>query len=174
MIFSTSYAIYTISQICELEMLAVHSQGLSEEQLMESAGKAAFNALILEWPLTKKIAVFCGKGNNAGDGYVLARLAHEQGLNVTVYALASFNKLKGAAKKAAQKCEEFEIPLQIFTAVMADVQADVIVDALLGIGAKGKAEGLLATAIETINSASLPVLAMDVPSGLQADTGDVL
>ncbi len=128
-----------------------------------------------EWPRARNVLVYCGAGNNAGDGYVLARLAHEQGVAVRVLAVAAPERLKGDARRAYEDCAAAGVAIEPFVRGGADSVAarspEVIVDALLGIGADRPLDGDFAAAVAAINAAARPVLALDVPSGLHADTG---
>jgi NAD(P)H-hydrate epimerase len=165
-------ALYCCEQIRECEQQAVHLLQFDENELMYQAGAEAFFFMRSTFPEADHIAVFCGGGNNAGDGYILARLAHEHGLSVIVYQCKPLDDLPDIAKNAAMsalaagvECQSADEPL--------DYETDLIVDALLGIGIKGPVRGIVATAINQINSSCLPILSIDVPSGLNADTGFV-
>lgn len=163
--------LYQIATIKELEKLAITQAQISENELMARAGKAAFNYLRHHWSEENTIAIICGKGNNAGDGYVLARLAKRAGYNVIVYALTSKEQLQGTALNAAIACEEAHVKIQPFSGSFV---GKIIVDALLGTGLKGEVQNDYRVAIAAINDANLPVLSLDVPSGLDADTGNIL
>ncbi|MCG6886268.1 MAG: bifunctional ADP-dependent NAD(P)H-hydrate dehydratase/NAD(P)H-hydrate epimerase, partial [Proteobacteria bacterium] len=89
--------LYRADQCRELDRRAIEKFGISASILMERAGAAAFNVLRETWPDARRIAVMCGVGNNAGDGYVIARLAHEQGLKVSVFQVGDADKLPGDA-----------------------------------------------------------------------------
>ena len=165
-------ALYRCEQIRLCEQEAVNRFHIDSIDLMSQAGTEAFFFLTRMYPQVKHIAVFCGAGNNAGDGYVLARLAHEHGLTVTVYQCKALEDLPSAARQSALlaissgvDCQPVDDPI--------DSDAELIVDALLGIGLKGPVQGVIANAIHHINSSGLPVIALDVPSGLNADTGQV-
>ncbi|MEM9243114.1 MAG: NAD(P)H-hydrate epimerase [Pseudomonadota bacterium] len=155
-----------------LEQQAI-AEGISGDEMMLRAGKAALNCLQHHWPRAKSVAVFCGGGNNGGDGYVLARLARQAGLDVIVYALGDTDKLKDEAKHAYQACLEVGVDIQAFVAD-TPISADIIVDALLGIGVAGRMRPNYKRAISVINAANTPVLAIDLPSGLEADKGRVM
>lgn len=166
--------IYSIEQIRELEKLVISEEGLTPALLMERAGQAAYEALIMMEPEVEDIAVFCGKGNNAGDGYVLARLAAEDGIGVTVYALAPVGELAETAKAAAQACHQAGVDVLPLSEAEDMVEVDIIIDAILGIGINGEVVGDALKAIEYINEADANVLSLDIPSGLDANTGSVL
>lgn len=160
--------LYQNHQIRELERLAVEA-GIDDNELTLRAGKAAFNALVRRWPEVEAITVCCGKGNNGGDGFVIAQLAHEYGLQVTAYLVGESTQLRGAAAKAAKACQ---VPIQSFPEVL-HFKGDLIVDALLGSGLSGEVKSPYAEIIDAINKASQPKLAVDVPSGINVDTGAV-
>ncbi len=167
--------LYQTEQIKSIERLAIES-GMDENALMEQAGAAAYQLLRTNWPEAEMVHVFCGSGNNAGDGYVLARLAQEDGLNVQVNAIKSINELTGAALVAATACQHAGTKITFLDAnneFALDFEADIIVDALLGTGLTGEVSDKYAAIIDLINNLNGAVLAIDVPSGINADTGAV-
>ena len=164
---------YPVSEIRKLEQLAISTCNLNVATLMERAGKAAFRELKKRWPHARKIVVVCGKGNNAGDGYVVARLARAAGLSTTILTLASLDKLTGTTREMAHLCANAKIPMEPF-AFEKMKSADVVVDALLGIGLSGEVHNGYKEVIAAINATKIPVLAVDIPSGLNADTGEIL
>ena len=95
-------AIYTAEQVRRLDRIAIDELGISGYELMCRAGEAALEALRSRWPDARRLAILCGAGNNAGDGYVLARLAHERGLEVRAVAVVRTDRLGGDAKRAWQ------------------------------------------------------------------------
>lgn len=162
--------LFSVAQIRALEQVAIDDLGIPASQLMDRAGLASFKVLKQAFPTAKKIVVFCGSGNNAGDGYVLARLAHESGLNVRIYQYKDMDDLPPTAKEAARSAISTGVPcLSLDEADSGD--ADLIVDALLGIGLNATVSEPLASTINHINASHLPVLSLDLPSGLNADTG---
>jgi len=169
--------LYRAEQVRALDRVAIDTYNVPGIQLMENAGAATFRALHECWPRARHISVFCGAGNNAGDGFIIARLAHESELTVTVYLLADPSRLKGDAKIAYEKLQQTPVPIQAFDGAI-DETCDVIVDALLGTGLSGAVKDQWKTAIDAINHAksntSCHVVAVDIPSGLHADTGSVL
>ena len=161
--------IWSAAQVRELERLAIE-RGVSDYDLMCRAGAAALRLLLRRWPGARSLAIVCGAGNNAGDGLVVARLAHAAGRSVSVLLVVPAERFKGAAAQAVGACRAAGVPLGVFDARALE-QADVIVDALLGTGLKRAVDGEFRTAVEAVNAAAVPVLALDVPSGLDADTG---
>lgn len=169
---SVSRLIYNIASIRDIERYLIQL-GISDIELMERAGKAAFIAMQQYWPNVRYLAVICGNGNNAGDGYILARLAQQQNYHVIVYQLDPQVTLQGPALLAQQACQKTGVCIKPFVA--AELQhAELIIDAILGIGLKGSLRDPVKTIITAINQTNLPVLALDIPSGLLADTGAVL
>lgn len=165
-------ALYRCEQIRACEHQATSLYQIDENELMSRAGAEAFFYIKKLYPEVKHLAVFCGAGNNAGDGYVVARLAHEYGLSVTIYQCKVLADLPAAAQYAALmasgagvECQPADEPL--------DGDVELIVDALLGIGLKGAVHGIIASAINQINASGLPIVSLDIPSGLNADTGQV-
>ncbi len=165
-------ALYTAAQTRELDRLAIESAGIPGDILMTRAGEAAFLLLREQWPEAREIAVICGSGNNGGDGYVVALLAAHAGLHPHVYAHAPVASLKGDALDMAERVLAESIPVHELGADLPDLRhADVIVDGLLGTGLRGPVRDELVPLISAINEAGAPVLALDIPSGLSADSG---
>ena len=165
--------LYRAAQVRELDRIAIQERNIPGFELMSRAGYEVFQCIRDKWPDARSIAVFCGSGNNAGDGYIIARLALEAGLKVTVYSLAGPANLKGDALAAYRKYSEVKgavIPFQ----PEQMIDAEVIVDALLGTGLDRPVTGLYAVAIHAINQSPARVIAVDIPSGLNADTGNVM
>lgn len=165
-------ALYRCDQIRACERKAIELNQCTEIELMNLAGKEAFQFVLKTYPQLKHIAVFCGAGNNAGDGYVFARLAHEHGLAVIVYQCKAIEDLPPAARESAEQAIDAGVDCQTADEPL-DSEVELIVDALLGIGIKGPVHGLIANAIQHINASGLPVVSLDIPSGLNADTGKV-
>ncbi|MBM4191719.1 MAG: NAD(P)H-hydrate dehydratase [Gammaproteobacteria bacterium] len=163
--------LYGIDAVRSLEMQAIDS-GVTGYELMSRAATAAVHELRARWPAARDLLVVCGGGNNGGDGYMFARLAHEAGLTPRVMASAPLNRLTGDAARAANDCVQHGVIVEAVNATRI-AYADVIVDALLGIGLQHDVRADLVTLISMINESGRPVLALDVPSGLSAETGDV-
>ncbi|MCA1852599.1 MAG: NAD(P)H-hydrate dehydratase [Beggiatoa sp.] len=166
-------SLYTAEGVRRLDRAAIEGSGIAGMTLMERAGAAAFAVLGENWPWARRLAVVCGAGNNAGDGYVVARLAHAAGLAVTVLECAERGRLKGDARTAAELAMTAGIVPQAFDATLL-AQHDLIVDALLGTGLAREVGGAIGLCIDAINGSGVPVLAIDLPSGLDADTGSAL
>ncbi|MFW0089245.1 MAG: NAD(P)H-hydrate dehydratase [Coxiella endosymbiont of Haemaphysalis japonica] len=164
-------ALYQNQKIRELERLAAES-GISAYELMLRSGEAAFKSLIKRWSTIKEITVCCGKGNNGGDGLVVARLAHKHGFKVTVYSLIPPADYSGPAAQAVKACEKQGLSIQPFP-IPPSFKGNLIVDALLGSGLQGEIKSPYSEIITAINEAKQSVLAIDVPSGINVDTGEV-
>ncbi len=164
--------LYRVAQIREAEQFAIQHLRMPGLQLMRNAGLAAFNLMREHWPDQRQFTVFCGVGNNAGDGYVVAALGLQAGFSVRVYTLPDVAGLKGDALQACQdfiRCGGVVLPFE------SDMEVGgIIIDALLGTGLSRPVEHEFAEAIALINQSGCPVLSIDVPSGLQADTGCVM
>ena len=170
----TKLPIYQAQQIREFEQLAEERFNISSHVLMQRAGRAAFDFLIRRWPHAQKIAVFCGGGNNGGDGYVLAYHARQRGLQVTIWQVGHHDRLKEEAKYALNACREAHILMNSFNEKADLEHPDVIVDALCGTGAHDLLREEMVSAIRRMQRMAAPILAIDVPSGIDADTGKVL
>ena len=140
---------------------------------MERAGAAAYEVLSRTWPVARRVLVLCGTGNNGGDGFVIARLAHAAGLEVSLRILGDVAQLRGdAADKLQALAHAGLAPVDWRLADLADF--DVIVDALLGTGLDRELSGDHLAAVDAINNGGMPVLSVDIPSGLNADTGQAM
>ncbi|MBA3581731.1 MAG: NAD(P)H-hydrate dehydratase [Gammaproteobacteria bacterium] len=168
-------ALYRANQIREFDRRAIEELHIPAYELMNRAGAAALafaRIRFLNNQLSnKRITVVCGAGNNGGDGYVFARLAQAAGAHVTVVAITSIEHLQADAATAAQAWLSAGVVVNTWESLAT---ADLIVDALLGIGLQREVEGRFAEVIHAINNAQAPILALDLPSGLHADTGRVL
>lgn len=168
-------AVYSTAQVRAFDRIAIDERGIPGYELMCRAGRAALDVLKARWPDAHKIAVFCGAGNNAGDGYVVARLARAAGFSVHLEAVVPPERLRGDAQRAWQDCRAAGVTAVPFGSGQdGGFAPDVIVDALLGTGLDRPVEGTFAEAVDALNGASAPILALDVPSGLDADTGRVM
>jgi len=165
--------LYTLEQVRAMDRYAIEVVGIPGIKLMQRAGRCAFNCLLQTWPDVLSIAVFCGAGNNGGDGYVIARLALQQGLAVTLVGLAGIDRLHGDALTAATHFIAAGGEIGVFENQDWQV-SDVVVDSLLGTGLDREVGGQYKPVIERINASQQPVLAIDIPSGLHADTGRVM
>ena len=162
-----SRRLYSAAQGRALDAAACQMAG--EFGLMHRAATRAFDEAQHRWAHARRWVVVCGSGNNAGDGYVVAALAKRAGLSVSVWPLVPAASLTGEAAQAVALAEAAHVSFEADARALDE--ADLVVDALLGTGVRGHVEGEYRAAIEAINAASAPVLALDLPSGLQCDTG---
>jgi hydroxyethylthiazole kinase-like uncharacterized protein yjeF len=165
-------AIYSAAQVRALDAYEVEKRQVPSFTLMTRAAEGAFKILRARWPQARRIAVVCGGGNNGGDGYVLARLARTAGLDALVLATIPPDKLGGDARRAQVEWLAAGGSAHPFVADALS-GSDVIVDALLGTGLSGPPRADSVVVIRAINAARRPVLALDMPSGVDADTGAV-
>jgi hydroxyethylthiazole kinase-like uncharacterized protein yjeF len=172
----------TASEMQEMDRRTIEDLGIPGMVLMENAGRGATRFLLEKFPDIgkKRVGVLAGRGNNGGDGYVIARYLKQKGVRVTVYLLADANRVKGDAAANLKFLKPLEVPLveipdedslAHLQSEMTDV--DVWIDAILGTGLKSDVRGYFKTVIELINGLNKPVFAVDVPSGLNSDTGQV-
>ncbi|WP_294946514.1 NAD(P)H-hydrate dehydratase [Sulfurivirga sp.] len=164
--------LYTAEQSRTLDRLAME-QGLPGVLLMKRAAFFAFEVLRRQFPHARKVVVVCGTGNNGGDGFALAQYAHLAGLEVHIMQLGQVSRIRGDALTMLHELSDLGLGGLPFDAGLLN-EADVIVDALFGTGLDRPIEGDYAEAIQAINASATPVLALDVPSGLHADSGQVL
>ena len=165
-------AVHTAAQVRALDRHAIDDLHIPSYTLMTQAGEAAVVALRSCWPSKQRIAVLCGPGNNGGDGYVVARLAQSMRIDVRVISLSDPAELQGDARRAHDD----------FVAASGAVQpwsegclanAEVVVDAIFGTGLSRALDPTMIERINAINDCGAPILSLDIPSGLDADTGAV-
>lgn len=164
-----SVPLYRAADVRALESRLARQQGLPPSLLMQRAGAALLQQLRCHWPEARRVLVLAGTGNNGGDGYVLARLLREAGLDCTLVATAPPRAAEACDAALAWQAAGGET--QVHDRDTALPAADVLVDALFGIGLTRAPERHVASLIEAINAARAPVLAVDVPSGLDGGSG---
>lgn len=164
--------LYRAADVRELDRRAIEEQGIPGFELMSRAGRAAFALLRERWPAARQIVVVCGTGNNGGDGFVVAALARQAGLACRILQVGNADNIRDDALLARQMAQQQAVAIEAFEPAL--LQGDLIVDGLLGTGLAGPVRADYAAAIEAINQSGLPVLALDIPSGLCADSGAVL
>ncbi len=167
--------LFTGAQSRELDRLA-QQHGIPGIVLMKRAGRAAWLTLRQRWPEVETITVVCGRGNNAGDGYIVAGCALSSGTAVQVIQLGSAGALTGDAAKARDWAVALGVSIDEVDAERPrfECTGGVLVDALLGTGVTGDVRPGFAAAIEQMQRSARPLLALDIPSGLCGDTGRVL
>ncbi len=156
---------------------AIEDYGMPGVILMENAGRGAAHCALemLVEGRRARVSVVCGPGNNGGDGFVVARHLHNAGVSVAVRLLAPREKTTGDALVNLQIAEKMRLDIRHVEPAELDFsEADLVVDAMLGTGLSGEVREPFAAAIRAINAAGKPVLAIDIPSGLDANTGRVL
>lgn len=168
--------LYTAEQTRVLDSTAITKFDIPGIKLMQRAGHAVFAEIIERFPKVRRLTIMCGGGNNGGDGFVVALLAIQKGFDVQLVCVgddAFIASLHGEAKEAWELLEEINFDYEIYQAGMF-FSGELIVDALLGTGLSGPVYGLFEQAIAQINRSPSAVFAVDIPSGLCADTGAVL
>ena len=164
--------VYTAAEVRQLDRTAIDTHGIRGITLMRRAGRAAFDTLRRRWPECRSITVACGSGNNAGDGYIVAGMAVEAGIETQLLQVGDAARLQGDAATARDWAADVGV-------APADTGSDeiaggVVVDALLGTGAAGELRPQYRATVEAINTAGKPVLSIDLPSGICADSGATL
>jgi hydroxyethylthiazole kinase-like uncharacterized protein yjeF len=165
--------LYTAAQTHALDQCAICEHNIPGITLMARAANAALGYLLEVWPEPERLQVMCGTGNNGGDGFLIADLAHKRGIDVTVLQLGDVQKIGGDAALAMHQAQAHGVKIVAFERDLL-VAGGVVVDAMLGTGLGGEVRGVFVDAIAAINASGAPVLAVDIPSGLCADTGTVL
>ena len=168
--------IATIAEMRELDRRAIDEYGIPEPILMENAGEASYSVILNELGIRhKRFIVFCGSGNNGGDGFVVARKIHSGGGEVKVFLLAKRDKYEGSAKENLEILSRFPVEMKEISSIdkiRVDVlHSDAIVDAIFGTGIDRNIEGIYKEVIEFINSSNKTVFAIDIASGVNGDSG---
>lgn len=166
---SGTFSLYGTSAARRLDARATELLGGDGYTLMQRAGLAAWQYLLLHWPQAQRIVVVCGPGNNGGDGYVLAQLARRSGRLVQVVHLPSHLPRSELAQRACTEYIAAGGQVELFRTALPP--ADVLVDGLFGIGFARAPDAESAALIDAINAQAIPVFSLDVPSGIDADTG---
>ncbi|MFC4527655.1 NAD(P)H-hydrate dehydratase [Dyella halodurans] len=165
------HELYTVDQVRALDRRAIDALGIPGYELMQRAAAAALVCLRQHWPRARRIAVYCGPGNNGGDGFLLAALAHEAGLHADVIALG-----ESQGDDAVRARREFELGGGTVHPWQGSGElplADVQVDGLFGTGLRRALAPDVAQLVRQMQARGAPILALDVPSGVNADTGEV-
>ena len=171
------------TQMREADARAIQEIGIPSIVLMENAGRQVVAALEAHYSdlLARHVAILCGRGNNGGDGFVVARTLHQRGVDVSVFVLGSIGDVRGDARLNLEILGRLGL-----TAVeIADEQAwelhfseiaecDLIVDAIFGTGLKTPLSGIMETVVADVNGSGIPVLSIDLPSGISADTPELI
>jgi NAD(P)H-hydrate epimerase len=164
-------ALYSAAQVRALDASLI-AAGTAGFELMQRAARATWRALVRQWPTANELSVLAGHGNNAGDGYLVAVLALRAGWSVRVVAVGDPQRLQGDAALAHAEAVSENVLIEPWTAQSG--LRGIVLDALLGTGLSGDVREPYASAIAAINASGLSVAAVDIPSGLCADTGRIL
>ncbi|MBN2365651.1 MAG: NAD(P)H-hydrate epimerase, partial [Calditrichaeota bacterium] len=169
--------IVTSGEMREMDRFAIKELGIPGMVLMENAGKGTFMVIENQFEPEgeETVYVFCGKGNNGGDGYVIGRYLWNAGMKVKFFVAAAEEDLKGDARANYDIIRKLEIPVEFISEKKQLNKIDrngpdLVVDALLGTGIAGAVYGFMKDIIEFINKLNCPVISVDVPSGLNADS----
>jgi len=168
----TVTSIYLAQQVRELDRITIEEKGIPGIKLMRSAAQACVDVLLGQAPSPGKVSVLCGSGNNAGDGFIIAGLLANRGIEVTVGLVGKVPSAETDAGKAYGYCREAGV--EILTAELSLQDSAFVVDALLGTGLIGPVRPEYQQVISAVNLHDCTVLAVDLPSGLCADTGNIL
>ncbi|WP_374376301.1 NAD(P)H-hydrate dehydratase [Dongia sp.] len=152
---------------------ALFDRGVDSFALMRDAGRAVADHVQQFWP-GHKVTVLCGPGNNGGDGFIVAELLRQAGRDVTLLAMRPVDGYRNDAAKAAAGWQGTTLPMNHATLATALAPESLVIDALFGIGLDRPLDDMAVAAIHRCRQLSLPVVAVDIPSGISADTGQVL
>ena len=167
----------TSDQMRQVDSEAIDKRKIPGDQLMEKAGRGIADAILDELlidPSQTKVAVFCGKGNNGGDGFVIARCLHRADVDVVLYFIGPPEKLPPDARLNFDRATELNITMKELVSaddLPGDLEVDLVIDAVFGTGFSGAPRGLSSELIEYINQQDAEIVAVDLPSGLNADNG---
>ena len=162
--------VFTGTECREIDRIAIEELGISGFRLMYRAASFAMAELLKRWPQPKSVSIVCGSGNNAGDGYLLAGALHARQIPVQIVQVGDASRLRGDAKQALESVKKLGLEFSCDE----ELTGEVVVDALLGTGARGEVRPAYAAAIGRINATNKPVMALDLPSGVDAETGGFL
>lgn len=165
-------AVHSAAQVRALDRHAIDDLHIPSYTLMTQAGEAALVSLRSCWPSKQRVTVVCGPGNNGGDGYVLGRLARAVRIDVTVVALTDTAQLRGDARRAHDDFVAAGGVVHEWSEACLE-NAEVVVDAIFGTGLSRTLDPVMIERIAAINECGVPILALDIPSGLDSDTGAV-
>jgi NAD(P)H-hydrate epimerase len=169
----------TVAEMRNLDKGAIETFGIPDLILMENAGQAVYFVINNEFGIEgKRFTIFCGVGNNGGDGFVVARKLHSMGGQVKVFLLGDKAKLTGCAKDNFDMISALSIDIHKFSSVeqaqFSVSHSDAIVDAVFGTGLTREVGGIYREVIELINQSQKTVFSIDIPSGVNGDTGQVM
>jgi hydroxyethylthiazole kinase-like uncharacterized protein yjeF len=168
-----------VGEMRDLDRRATGEFGISQDLLMENAGQAVYFVMLHELGIeNNKFVIFCGGGNNAGDGLVVARKIHSNGGEAKVFLLDDASMFKGAAKRNFEIVSRLPVEMRrvstIDSVVPELLDCDAVVDAIFGTGLVRKVTGIYRDVIQLINESQSTVFSVDIPSGINGDTGEVM
>ena len=168
------------AEMQEMDRQTIQKHAIPGLELMESAGQGATQTLLSQFDDQAEagVAIVCGKGNNGGDGFVIARALAARGIDVEVYLLAKTDAVKGDAATNLKRLAELKVPVvevpdeDSFSKIKPDIaRSGLLVDAILGTGLTFDVRGFFKAVIDFMNSTGIPIFAVDIASGLNSDTG---
>ena len=164
-----------VSEMKELDRKAIEELGIPSIILMENAGREVSDIAVdmLVGAPGKKVAIFCGTGNNGGDGFVAARHLVNQDIEVSVYIVGKKSSIKNDPLVNLNILEKMGVNINEISSPVK-INVDLIIDAIFGIGLKGEVKEPVRSIIVDLNKKNIPIVSIDVPSGLDADTGRAL
>ncbi len=169
-----SYNIVTAKQMQNIDQTTIEKFGVTGIELMENAGEEIAEILLHEYE-PEEVGIVTGKGNNAGDGLVVARLLANEGVNVKLIMTTQGENLSASGQENFKKLpKKVEVYDRLKVPEMPELfnDCDVVLDALLGTGIEGAPRGVIGEAISVMNDLPIPIVAVDIPSGLNTDTGE--
>ncbi len=171
--------ICNVNEMRDLDHRAIKEYGITQEILMENAGQASYFTILQEFGIkNRNFVCFCGVGNNGGDGLVVARKIYSNGGKVTVFILGDRSKFQGAAKQNLDIISRIQIEIldlqNVSSALEIINRSDAIIDAIFGTGLDRKVKGLYQEVISIINASQKTIFSIDIPSGINGDTGQVM
>ena len=181
--------VVTAAEMRQIDQDTIEGIGIPGIVLMETAGSAIVRAIVQHYPTSKRIGILAGKGNNGGDGLVIARQLAHTGYDVHIFLVSPPDSFAGEARLNLQIAKSLGLRIEeiladaklgadFFTAQSTSLShitsCELLVDAIFGTGLRGTVRDSIATVINAINSLSVPILSVDLPSGLDADTGNPL
>lgn len=169
-LYKNVLSLYSVAQVQTLEQQLLTNGVFSVAQLLRRAGESAWNTIMAHWPDCDELTICCGSGRNAGDGFVLAQLAKQHGCNVRVWAIEDLANLSAEVAEQAAECQARGIAIEPYQG-QSVVTSSLIVDSLLGTGLNRSLDGRYQQLVQAINAAPAPVLSLDVPTGIDADSG---
>jgi hydroxyethylthiazole kinase-like uncharacterized protein yjeF len=171
--------IASVQEMQNMDRAAIEKYGIADDLLMENAGLAVYSVILRELGIKdKRFSVICGSGNNGGDGLVVARKIHSMGGDARVFLLGNPDHFKGAAKRNFEIVSRLPLEIKILSSAKSLsktlTQCDGIVDGIFGTGLARNVEGIYKQVIESIKKSGKPVFSIDIPSGINGDTGQVM